>query len=271
MATITDLQSTDNGADSMDIINDNFDNLNNDKVEKNSYDGWQLFTGTMPTYDSTTDGVDLLNMTDDLTNNYQKGDWVKITSGAGTDLIYKTKEITSTTMKVVGETSVSGTITAISFSKMHSPQGVEDWRDLYNLSIELATSATVAESTNTPVPYDVVNFDDASMYNTSTHRTTIKVSGRYNIFGGVRILDSNTSIIQVTAKIYVNGSKASTGTQAVKTSGNRSAEASKDIVSLQLNRGDYIEIMYYASVSTSGGLSFGTSKGCVAGVQFIGI
>ena len=44
MATITNLQSTDNGADSLSIINTNLENLNTDKLELSDLSGYELLS-----------------------------------------------------------------------------------------------------------------------------------------------------------------------------------------------------------------------------------
>lgn len=44
MATITKLQSTDNGADSLSIINTNLENLNTDKLELSDLSGYELLS-----------------------------------------------------------------------------------------------------------------------------------------------------------------------------------------------------------------------------------
>jgi hypothetical protein len=44
MATITKLQSTDNGADSLSIINTNLENLNTDKLESSDLSGYELLS-----------------------------------------------------------------------------------------------------------------------------------------------------------------------------------------------------------------------------------
>ncbi len=234
--------------------------------------GWQSFTGTMPTYDSTTDGVDLLNMTDDLTSNYQSGDWIKITSGAGIDLIYKVKEITSTTMKVVGETSVSGTITAVSFSKMHSPQGALDWRDLFIATIKHSTDSAISAGLQ-KLNLDTVGYDPNSNWDTVNFKYTFPVTGKYEINWKIRCKDSNTSIRQVTPQIYIDGTSFETGSITNKDVGNRSSEAGTVFTDGIFNRGQVAEFYFNLGVTTTGGttLESNLAKAIRASIKFVGI
>ena len=94
--------------------------------------GWEPYNGDMPGLIEITPGEeDLVFFDVNLTGTYQKGDWVKVSSGAGNNLIYKAKAVyysqNNTVVTVVGETSVSNPITAVSFSKLASPQGAIIW------------------------------------------------------------------------------------------------------------------------------------------------
>lgn len=90
-----------------------------------SWDEWQSYTGTMPVFSSTTDGVDTLTLTDADTF-LQKGTKLEITSDTGT-YNYYVVDVTSTNFKVIGEAVVTGTITAMKYSYADAPFGFNIW------------------------------------------------------------------------------------------------------------------------------------------------
>ena len=63
MATITKLQSTDNGADSLSIINTNLENLNTDKLESSDLSGYELLSNKEnTTIDTSTTKYPTVNL-----------------------------------------------------------------------------------------------------------------------------------------------------------------------------------------------------------------
>lgn len=63
MATITKLQSTDNGADSLSIINTNLENLNTDKLELSDLSGYELLSNKEnSTIDTSTTKYPTVNL-----------------------------------------------------------------------------------------------------------------------------------------------------------------------------------------------------------------
>ena len=174
-------------------------------LETNIQTGW-VEEANIPTYVSTSNGVDTLNFAGvDLTGTYQKGDWAKISSGAGTDLIYKVKSVsysTDTTMEVVGETSVSGTITDISFSKLDSPQGAIDWRIRFKAAGYRAADKNIADATFTSIEANSKRFDEENLINISGVFTA-PVTGYYNVSCSVEIKGSTTG--ERILALYKNG------------------------------------------------------------------
>ena len=63
MSTITNLQSTDNGADSLSIINTNLENLNTDKLESSDLSGYELLSNKEnSTIDTSTTKYPTVNL-----------------------------------------------------------------------------------------------------------------------------------------------------------------------------------------------------------------
>jgi len=183
-----------------------------DTSNMNGYDlltGWQSYTAVIPTYTSTSNGVDTISFAGvDLTDDYQKGDWVKISSGGGSNLIYKVKLVsfsTNTTMKVVGETSVSGTITAISFSKEANPQGIDF--DVWNAKFRGTTTQSIPSSAYTTITSYTEVFDVGSCFSSGIF--TAKITGFYsfdNVFG----FDNCADNVRIMNNLATSGGSAMT-------------------------------------------------------------
>jgi len=221
--------------------------------------GWILHLGTMPTITSTTDGVDSLAITDDLTSDYQKGDWVKITSDAGTDLIYKVYSLTAVELKVVGETSVSGTVTAMSFSKEHSPQGAIAWENLFLASCYKSTNTIVPTGTITSVAIDsyIYGTDSALM---SGGGFVTKVTGTYNFLASIyfdNIADYSQVGIQINGDVY--GS-----------SGRGAVQHPTGVFTASLKRGDLVELTAFQYSGSDKNVVGGSDTSSLA-INFISI
>jgi hypothetical protein len=236
-------------------------------------DGWTPFLGTMPVFVSTTNGVDTLTLTD-ADDFLSTGAKVEITSAAGTHMYYLLFA-DATGFELVGETSPSGTITAMRYSYADCPFGFKKGEDWFKASIYLGTTQTLADAADAdPVEYDTILFDTNSDWDAGNFKWVAPVSGYYLLNVKTRIADANVGIQQATPNIWDDtGDTLISGAISYKVTGNRSSEGSVVSGLLYVNRG--VGLYVKASIAVSGvdtGLSVTQNKQqTYFNVQFTGI
>lgn len=219
-------------------------------------DGWTPYLGTMPAFVSTTDGVDTLTLTD--ANTFlQKGTKVEITSTAGTHTYY-VSDADATGFDVNGETSVSGTVTAMRYSYADCPFGFKKGEDWYSASLYRSTIYNVPTGAQTDIDVDSAVYDEDT--NRSSGGFVAKITGKYIFsigFGGGNA-DWSLGISVGGSKIRLLGSHVS-NTQGVS-----------GTVTLPLNRGDIAKITVKHFAGSNVQFNAGSASNYLAG-QFTGI
>lgn len=213
------------------------------------------YDGTMPTFTSTTSGVDTVSFAGvDVTTEFKRGAKVRVVSGAGThwyDCVDSSFS-TNTTVKLAGETSVSGTITAISYSYADNPQGYKKGEDYYRMNAKRTSNQTVNDAASTKVQLDTEVFDTNSDYdNVTNYRWTCPVSGIYTVSLGGVMYDSTNVMVSAFASIYKNGVEDQRS--HFQPGGTNATRLPASLTKLmKLNRGDYIEFFVNIDTNDSG-------------------
>ncbi len=206
-----------------------------------NFSGLQNYTAVTPTVTGTTDGVDTISFAGvDVTDKFSPGRYVIVSSTAGSNLVYQVKSATfstNTTVELVGETSVSGTITAISYSSSRAPEGVTPFEMIFTARAYLSSNQeNLVNNTYTKVLLDTESFDPNGDF--ATYKYTFPVSGYYKTKGQ----NAFTSVADqklMTTNIYKNG--ASALANFINTSGINSVTALAG-GKQYFNRGDYVEL-----------------------------
>lgn len=114
----------------------------------------------------------------------------------------------------------------------------------------------VSANTNTKVPYDTVEWDSASCFNTSTNRFTPNVAGYYQIIVAVASGSGGTAASGMNFGFYIykNGSYYKTGTVLNSGGANDQYITSSFLVNFNGST-DYVEIYYFCSktININGG------------------
>ncbi len=215
---------------------------NETKVTENEIQstGWTPFLGTMPTSPSTTDGVDTLTLAD-ADDFLAKGAKLKITSTAGTHMYYVT-DADSSEFDVVGETSVTGTITAMWYSYADCPFEFKKGEDWYKARGYRTSDRTLTSGVDDITNYLGETYDPNGDFDTSTNYCYIApISGYYdvNVLSQFAITNFRNSLL----RIKVNSvDKAYGGRVSTAATGHLTGNFNFSVQSVEwVNRGEKIQ------------------------------
>ena len=216
----------------------------------NTLNGWIDITST-PTFTSTTNGVDTISFAGvDVTDKFVVGRYVKCSSTAGSDLIYKVKSATfstNTTVELVGETSVSGTITAISYAL--SENVVQPWESLLTARAYLSSNLeNVTGATFFKIDLDAESYDINGDFDVVTNnRYDVPVSGYYRVTPSISYWGKDINDqAAVRTNLYKNGTSIRQSILNISGAGDFSASTTNEFTDkVYLNRGDYLELYGY--------------------------
>jgi hypothetical protein len=229
--------------------------------------GWETYTGTMPTIESSANGVDTLRFGNvDLVNTLEKDMWIRLDSGAGNFQIFKIKSSVpdgaDTLVETVGEVSPTGTITKVSYSRMAVPTGVKPWESLFYSYAARNTSMAIPDSTISHVYFNDIITNPSNSFVSSTF--TAKVTGIYEIGASVGFLTNAVGYRRVL--VYKNGASFLEG--ATEHSPGFCTPVMNPAI-VTLNRGDTINIHTYQS--SGGDLNTRANSEVSVTVKFISI
>lgn len=214
-----------------------------------AWDGLQPYTAVTPTFTSTSNGVDTISFTGvDVTDKFSPGRYVICSSTAGSNLIYRVKSSsfsTNTTVELVGETSVSGTITAISYLTGTSSGGITPWNMLFTSRLYHTTSTSINHNTETLVPFNSEDYDPNSNAITgASAKITAPVSGYYRQIAQTVMVDFSNTISQCEARLKNNSSIVARNIQDIPAGGYKRIA---NIINTKqwVNRGEDIELYIF--------------------------
>lgn len=108
---------------------------------------------------------------------------------------------------------VSGVGTSGQVLTSNGPAALPTWQTAssftpvnWNVSLSVNQSNVTGNNTEYQIPYDTVNFDSASGYNTGTHIYTIPTTGIYNLIRSDFVFGGSSSSTQMLLRYSVNGS-----------------------------------------------------------------
>jgi len=182
MATITNLQSTDNGADSLSIINTNLENLNTDKLELSDLSGYELLSN------KETSALDTSTTKYPCNNVVKTAVDAKASLTGAETLTNKTLEDAKFTTSINAQTGTTYTLVLTDSSKLIT---------LTNdaaITLTIPTNATVAFPIGTQIDL-VQNGDGAVTFVGDTGVTINSKGGNKTIadkFVGVSLIKTDT-------------------------------------------------------------------------------
>lgn len=222
-------------------------------------DGWLEYDTVTPTLTSTTDGVDTIKFnTVNVAGDIQVGNWCKATSSAGTNLPYKVKSVTVSTsgglhtnVKLVGEVSISGTITSIFFSRAYSPQGAQPWEKLLHArAVNNGAQTGVVDATLTTINLGTEKFDYNGDFASNAY--TIPVTGAYIIIARATMFSNGKKIAGYYLNTRLNGTSNLESELVAMTGGNDGYYVpNKYTLTAELKRGDVLTIATNTDTSDS--------------------
>lgn len=210
-----------------------------------------------PTYVSTTNGVDTISFASvDVTDEFSPGKYVVCSSTAGSNLVYQVKSSTfstDTTVELVGETSVSGTITAISYA--HGiPNGETPWQQKFTSRLYYSSSTSVNHNTETLIPFNNESYDPNGDATTgASAKVTAPVSGYYRQVAQCSVIDFGSVLINVVCRIKNNSTIVGVGEFGENVSGQEMRDITVPAsVKRWVNRGEDIEVYILHKTTDSG-------------------
>ena len=144
--------------------------------------------------------------------------------------------ILGTTLNNTAVLAIEATVPVTGFSSNVQMSSDTDTRVI----VAKAHSASASGSTSSPFIFGTVDFDTAGMYNSSTGKWTVPVSGFYRISGTMQSASANVFFYA-----YVNGTQSDTIGQTF----NAGAGAGLCYGTLKLNAGDTVEVRPGSSIS----------------------
>jgi len=270
MATITDLKSTDNGSDSMNIINTNFDNLNTELATALQADGSVVPSANLPMNSKKLTGLAAGSQNGDsvcyeqvllLTGGTMSGDIDMNNNdinnvGSISPDTFSIGNATTTVVDILDEDDMASD----SDVKLATQQSIKAYVDNYHAvgcRAYANSSQNIPSGTWTKVQFNVKSYDIGGNFNTTNYRFTAPVAGYYQVNTSVMILYGTVNATQFTG-IYKNGSRYSQSRGQAIIDNNRIGLPVNDIVYLDVN--DYIEIYVYQNSGETRSTDVGADK-----------